>query len=169
MSYLRINRPMSAEEKRKALSAAANDILRLRICDVDPNTPDRRKSRGELKAKKRAKLLASGKLERFPGIEHGRPDQGVYVIGAPGLPVKIGIASNVTSRLSGIQVGCPERLRIYLFIDALDGIARDVERECHRRLDQYRVSGEWFNLDWRDAAEMVRKVIGDLKAKTASA
>lgn len=166
MSYLRINRPMSASAKREALAAAANEILRLRVCDVDPGTPDRRKSRRELKEKQRQKMLASGNLQPFgDGPSKARAsDKGVYVIGAAGHPVKIGITASIESRLHTINTGSPVRLKVYLFLDVPPGCAREIEKICHFRLHDYRVNGEWFDLDWREAVDMVRKVTGEVTA-----
>lgn len=53
---------------------------------------------------------------------------------------KIGNANNVQKRLSQLQTGCPFRLRVESFCD---GGAR-LEREMHRDLQEFRLSGEWF-------------------------
>lgn len=88
-----------------------------------------------------------------------RADQGVYVIANQDGAVKIGIAADVRKRLSGLQTATPYPLKLRLFVGDLQGRARQIEKECHRRLDQHRVSGEWFKVEWREAVDVVRRVV----------
>lgn len=91
------------------------------------------------------------------------PDgQHVYVIGCAGHPIKIGIAQDPAKRLGELQVGFPHKLRIYSTTLVTGGRARAVERECHRRLTDHRLNGEWFDLDAYEAAEMVRLVAAEI-------
>jgi hypothetical protein len=53
-------------------------------------------------------------------------------------PVKIGRSRNVGSRISELQGGCAERLRL---LHTIDG---DVEKRLHGELAAFRVGGEWF-------------------------
>lgn len=66
----------------------------------------------------------------------------VYFIQAgDGGHIKIGISRNVQSRLSKMQTDSPARLSV---LAVIKGDERD-EAEIHRRLADFRVSGEWFH------------------------
>lgn len=88
----------------------------------------------------------------------------VYVIGSAGPPIKIGIASDVRRRLGELQTSYPYTLRVYYAAAAFGALARNVERECHRRLAEYRLNGEWFDYDPYDAADLVGAIIAELSA-----
>lgn len=90
-------------------------------------------------------------------------DQGVYVIGSAGEPIKIGIAKNADQRCRYFQTGHPHRLRVYAHIPVQPGRARDVEVACHKRLSDYRLSGEWFDYDPYDAIDLIRAVVAELE------
>lgn len=83
----------------------------------------------------------------------------VYVIGAGGHPVKIGIAGDVTKRLAGLQTASPTRLRCYFQVHVGAEHARAIEQECHRLLAGRRLSGEWFDLTPLEAIEAVQGAI----------
>lgn len=68
----------------------------------------------------------------------------VYILQG-GDSFKIGKANNVKKRISNIQVSCPFPVSL-IAIKATEN-AEEVEREIHRFLNNYRVSGEWYNLD----------------------
>lgn len=89
--------------------------------------------------------------------------QSVYVIGSAGFPIKIGIAADVNQRCKDLQTASPIRLRVYYHEEAFGGLARSVERECHRRLYEYRLSGEWFDFDPYEAAELVKRLVAELR------
>lgn len=55
-------------------------------------------------------------------------------------PVKIGVAENLASRLSCLQSGNHEKLKL---IRALDG-GRQIERRVHARFGHLHIRGEWF-------------------------
>ena len=58
-----------------------------------------------------------------------------------GGPVKIGKATDLPSRLAGLQTGNPEKLFVVGWIDG------DVESELHRRFASSRIpGGEWFRI-----------------------
>ncbi len=65
-----------------------------------------------------------------------------YLIqGEYGGPIKIGFTrSSLRGRLSSIQTGNPERLRVVLRIPG------DRERELHQAFAEYRLGGEWFDV-----------------------
>jgi hypothetical protein len=81
----------------------------------------------------------------------------VYVI-APtaGYPVKIGVAEKPTKRLSGVQTGCWEELIIHGLYKANNrGDAYRLEKLSHKRLDDRRLIGEWFNIFADDAVTLL--------------
>lgn len=65
----------------------------------------------------------------------------VYVIQAQESGrIKIGISANPAKRLSQVQNGNPEHLRL---VGAVPG-GRRLESQLHSELAQYRLCGEWF-------------------------
>jgi len=65
----------------------------------------------------------------------------IYAIHCPNKnEVKIGYATNPTSRLSQLQVGTTDRLD--LLITFAGGLAE--EKEIHKALAKHKISGEWF-------------------------
>lgn len=71
------------------------------------------------------------------------PLRSVYFIQptAGGL-IKIGVATNPTSRLQSLQTGCPVELRI---LGIVPDVGQVVETELHQRFAASRVRGEWFD------------------------
>lgn len=69
----------------------------------------------------------------------------VYFISDGNGNCKIGIASNIVSRLNNMQVGNAKKLSV-LHIEYFDSIsdAKDREKLLHSKLSQFRVSGEWY-------------------------
>jgi hypothetical protein len=59
--------------------------------------------------------------------------------GGDGSPVKIGVSSNVGSRLASLQTACPHELEV-LFI-----LGGNHEKAFHKYLHRFRMKGEWFN------------------------
>lgn len=75
-----------------------------------------------------------------------------------GAPVKIGITSNLRTRLAGIQTGSPVPLRFYEVWD-IDGLVpRDVERLTHSMRKDKRLTGEWFNVSPEEARQFIELV-----------
>jgi hypothetical protein len=68
----------------------------------------------------------------------------IYVIQADDGLIKVGISSNPSARLAQLQTSTPSRLSL-AYIGALRCNGYAVEAEAHRRLADYRRSGEWFN------------------------
>jgi hypothetical protein len=56
-------------------------------------------------------------------------------------PIKIGIASNVTKRLSMLQIGNAEELRVLALLECHPS----VEDLLHGRFAEGRIRGEWFD------------------------
>lgn len=61
-----------------------------------------------------------------------------------GKRVKIGVATDVLSRLMSLQIGSPEPLRLRAVIE---NAGMKQERELHAKFDAQRLRGEWFTLD----------------------
>jgi hypothetical protein len=82
----------------------------------------------------------------------------LYVISAiennvPVAPCKIGLTSNLVSRLSGIQTGSPKKLEIISFIRVpVRKLVQAIEQEIHEYFSEFRLVGEWFDLCPVDAA-----------------
>lgn len=64
-----------------------------------------------------------------------------FVQPVDGGPIKIGIAANVASRLSGLQTGSPVELRV---LGIIPGVRPSREAELHERFASTRKHGEWF-------------------------
>lgn len=80
------------------------------------------------------------------GIAPGRPKKNdggkVYFIRANGKgAVKIGYATDVKSRLSGLQTSHRHKLAV---VGVISGSRQD-EKDFHKRFAHHRISGEWFN------------------------
>lgn len=97
------------------------------------------------------------------------PLTGVYVVGSTKVgAIKIGIASDVMSRLSQIQTGFPFRLAVYGALFTQRRVAAQIERAAHDKLKEFgfHLNGEWFDVDPDDAIRLVKKVAGDIGAAT---
>ena len=148
------------QAKDRQILAAAADLL-LREAGRDPRFASKQARLAKIKTRRRrAQKAVDREAEReCAAVARAEARQGVYVIGAPGHPVKIGIAKCANSRLQTLQTGCPEKLKVYLFLDVPAGMALAAEKACHDRLADQRLSGEWFSVDWRDACAAVREVV----------
>lgn len=67
----------------------------------------------------------------------------VYFIQS-GTRVKIGVATNVRDRLSGLQIGSPEPLHV---LAVIENAGLSEERELHAKFARHHIRGEWFSLD----------------------
>jgi hypothetical protein len=84
----------------------------------------------------------------------------IYVIQAEsGGPLKVGYGKKPMARLSNLQVGRPDAIRI---VDSFRG-TEAVERALHRRLKPFKVRGEWFG-----PAESVWPDLHEMKAADAA-
>lgn len=81
-------------------------------------------------------------FEKHKGIKlHKLP--AVYILHAIESPfIKIGISTNLKSRISNIQSGCPFRLSIYNVIRT--PICEEIEDYLHKILFHCNQHGEWF-------------------------
>lgn len=82
----------------------------------------------------------------------------VYVIGASDNPVKIGIASSLPERLGSLQIGNPDPLICHHFARVSSMRALAVEQAAHRVFADRHRRGEWFDVDWREAAAAVDRL-----------
>lgn len=80
----------------------------------------------------------------------------VYIIGVKGRDVvKVGWAKNPRQRLKDLQAGCPDELFIKKVFACPPGTAQQYEKNLHRKLDDYRIRGEWF----REEAPLIAKMM----------
>jgi hypothetical protein len=68
-----------------------------------------------------------------------------FIQGTPHGPVKIGRTEDVSDRISTLQTGHHDTLRLLLVLDG------DREAELHKRFRNDRIRGEWFR--WSEAVE----------------
>lgn len=72
-------------------------------------------------------------------------------------PVKVGMANDPHKRLASLQSGNPNRLCIWRTFPTPDReIARHIERGFHHVQRKKRLSGEWFDINPRQAAFLMR-------------
>lgn len=92
------------------------------------------------------------------------PRHGVYLYLISGFgrenepigPVKIGISSNVATRLASVQTGCHRALQVLaVFGTPNRDIAREREAAFHQEFAVKRLEGEWFDVDPINALETV--------------
>lgn len=145
---------MNPAERRAFLSAAASEIAYPFRTAKTKARLTKQKAYFDRLARRRERPK-----QHVPDLKSD--DQGVYVIGSAGHPIKIGITNNVRARLSSLRTSSPADLRVYAFMEAPEGRAWNIEQECHRRIADYRLNGEWFNYDPYDAIELVRRVIAE--------
>jgi hypothetical protein len=81
--------------------------------------------------------------------------RGVYVIAGPSGPRKIGIATDVRSRLAQIQTACPFKVVLEHFDECSQVDAELVEANAHTLLAGKRLYGEWFAASADEARDAV--------------
>ena len=72
--------------------------------------------------------------------------QAIYVMQVPSGYVKIGIAKDAPLRLSVLQTGNPEPIRLVAWFDLPGFNSYEIEREMHSWLRLFHVRGEWFRV-----------------------
>lgn len=77
----------------------------------------------------------------------------VYIIGEPdSWHIKIGVARNVTYRLSQLQIGNPRKLEeLFSALCPNKHFAQQVEFRVHTMLHRNRLIGEWFDCPMEEA------------------
>jgi hypothetical protein len=96
---------------------------------------------GEIEGRGR-EFVYRQEAEEHTGADEVRDEkpQLVYFIASESGPIKIGIATNPKSRLSGLQTGHHERLELLAICDG----GMDQERAYHKQFTDRRLHGEWF-------------------------
>lgn len=87
--------------------------------------------------------------------ESSRPGY-VYLVQAATGEFKIGISTNVQTRIAQLQTASPVPLTLLHYFPAKN--AREVERELHNRFRAGRVRNEWFRLTSADVV-MIRDIV----------
>ena len=73
-------------------------------------------------------------------------------------PIKIGIGKNPRERLAAFQTANPNKLVIVQTWTVPN--ARKIERAAHKKLQPYRLEGEWFAISPQDGIAVVNMEIG---------
>jgi hypothetical protein len=82
-------------------------------------------------------------------------------------PVKVGVSSDPLRRLSQLQSGSPQRLRIaHLFPLPDRGVALEIERALLAIKHKHRLMGEWLDLEPVIAASLIGLYIGSALASS---
>jgi hypothetical protein len=76
--------------------------------------------------------------------------------------MKIGIASDVRSRFSGLGNASPDPLTLEFVSECDRDAAIIIEHRAHEILAQFRVHGEWFDVIAKEAVAAVFKAASDL-------
>lgn len=79
----------------------------------------------------------------------------IYVIGPDTGPQKIGISKDVNTRLRNLQTGNPLELMIHHTEEVDPDRVLLLEQKIHKELNHKRTTGEWFDLTWQEARDMV--------------
>jgi hypothetical protein len=93
----------------------------------------------------------------------------VYVIGTSAGPKKVGVAEDITQRLTRLQTGNPAPLKCYHSRSVPKCIAAQVERAAHKLLSTKRVSGEWFDVELDEAKVAIDLAIAEADEKVLEA
>jgi hypothetical protein len=121
--------PFRQSDIVRALKAVATAGLTVTGFKIDPQT-------GQLEILRLSDLPPQPQANQ-PAKQ--QPNQGIYFAGF-GAYVKIGWSANVAARIKELQTGAPEKIELYLVIDAI----RDKERDFHKKFAHLRTCGEWF-------------------------
>lgn len=92
----------------------------------------------------------------------------IYIIGTILGHKKIGYGKSPRSRLKQLQTGNPERLEILHTVEVSDKQARLVEKSSHVILAEYRLTGEWFDVDLETAITAIDRAVNPDKWKSLS-
>lgn len=84
----------------------------------------------------------------------------VYVIASdPAGPVKIGFSKHPEKRVTQLQTGHSETLRLYYYHSLPAESVKLMEKAVHATNRHRKVKGEWFNLSVEDAILEVRHAV----------
>jgi hypothetical protein len=145
----------------------AEEIIKQARRGIDPPAEPLAQLTAKLSAQLTAKLGAMRAAEPAAAAKPGRKrapetQQHVYVIGAKGGAVKIGIARDVEDRRRTLQTGSPHQLITAFSVP--HARALQVEQLAHQLLADRRLSGEWFNADPERAVAAVWEAIARVDA-----
>ena len=80
----------------------------------------------------------------------------IYVIGTDTGYQKIGISKDVNKRLSALQTGNPNKLKIHYSEEVQDDRAYLIEQQIHKEIKLHNISGEWFDITPIEAMQEVQ-------------
>ncbi len=83
----------------------------------------------------------------------------IYVAGAEGGPMKVGLAKDPASRLRGIQTGHAALVQIHATFPVPVDRSRDIELRAHWLLRHAHAHGEWFAVDAATATKAAREAV----------
>jgi hypothetical protein len=92
----------------------------------------------------------------------------VYIIshaslGGLAAPVKVGITKSLGSRLASLQTGNSRQIEVaFHFVLASRQDAVFAEAEFHREMAQFRLRGEWFDMEPLYALEVLTGIVFDI-------
>jgi hypothetical protein len=131
------------------------DVFKEEVCKWswgrdDPRWETKRRQQEELERAKAAQIEA----DKQTIIDAGAIKGGcVYFIqGESGGAIKVGFSTELAKRLSQLQTGFPDTLRLLLAIPG----TQDREKAIHKRLSKYWLRGEWYK-DTPEVREAMRK------------
>lgn len=125
------------------------DILATYTATFNSNATDDKKNREinnkELKFYRRSLKREDKEIQnkkRAVNIKIIKESEYIYVVGNEEQAIcKIGYSTNPTNRISGIQTGCPYKLKFLLIIKG----NMLMEQELHKKYAKQRLNGEWFS------------------------
>ena len=99
-------------------------------------------------------------MNSLPVLWAGRGDK---------VPFKIGVAVDIKSRLTSLQIGCPLALSVHNAWTLQDrSLARLIEARVHEDFDPFRISGEWFFHTSLVALDGISKIFDEVGLKQRS-
>lgn len=92
-------------------------------------------------------------------LKSRKEKQSLYIIERESKYIKIGISKNPQKRLNTLKnTGGFECTNKYI-TKPLDN-ARDLEQKYHKILEEYRMNGEWFDINFNSAITLLGSVVG---------
>lgn len=88
----------------------------------------------------------------------------LYVI-ATKAAVKVGITRNPKNRMKSFRTSIPDAFDIKLLGLGARSSVVTAESTCHQALNDYRITGEWFNCHPGEAVRVARRIMADLDIK----
>lgn len=80
----------------------------------------------------------------------------IYIIGPEGGPYKVGWSADPKTRLSNLQVGQAQEIKLHYSETTETEVAKVIEKLIHRQIGYKRVRGEWFDVTLEEAIAEVR-------------